>query len=69
MEIFKPTINDFGGAPFAEHNMPCAICRDEKAVLDLSCGIFRPCWTCQKDGFDIGLFDGWRKWLKNLFTN
>lgn len=39
--------------PVATHNMPCAVCRDRKAVLNMNTGIFRPCWECQQDGWSI----------------
>lgn len=42
-------INDFGGSPIAEHNMPCPICLKHKAVYDLSHGFFQPCWVCQNE--------------------
>jgi len=47
MDIFKPTINDFGGSPFCEHNMPC-FCLKNKAVYNLSEGTFGLCWECRK---------------------
>jgi hypothetical protein len=37
--------------PIAVHNMPCPVCREEHAVLDLSCGIMTPCRKCQKEGY------------------
>ncbi len=58
MKIAKVKINDFGGAPVAEHNMPCAVCLTEKAVYNLSAnlpksGTFDPCWGCQARGFHL----------------
>lgn len=35
--------------PAATHNMPCAVCRQRHAVLDLSRGVFQPCWTCEPE--------------------
>lgn len=46
MKTFVPTIDIHG--PAAEHDMPCAVCRQAPAVLDLSIGVFRPCWKCQE---------------------
>jgi hypothetical protein len=48
MELARIEVNDFGGSPVAEHNMPCAVCGRRKAVIVLNTGIFEPCWTCQK---------------------
>lgn len=43
----ETVINDFGGAPVCTHNRGCVVCRQRKAVYNLSSGIFQPCWTCQ----------------------
>lgn len=51
MELAKIEINDFGGAPICEHNMPCATCLKAPAVYQLSEGYFEPCWDCQKVGW------------------
>ena len=53
MEIHRPVVNDFGGAPFAEHDQACAVCGVEKAVLELHTGHFLPCWVCQQDGWKL----------------
>lgn len=50
MNLAKIEVNTFGGSPFAEHNMPCAICREKHAVLNLGGGAMEPCWGCQKEG-------------------
>ena len=39
--------------PIAFHNYLCAVCRDEKAVIDLSEGVLQPCWVCQKSGYRV----------------
>ncbi len=46
-----PIIDDFGGAPFAEHDVICPICIEQSAVYLLNDGIFLPCWKCQHDGW------------------
>jgi hypothetical protein len=56
MEMVKPVVNDFGGAPIAEHNIPCAVCWTRPAVYNLSAqkplgGKFSPCWICQEEGW------------------
>lgn len=51
MELAKIEVVVHG--PIAEHNMPCAVCREEHAVLDLSCGAMRPCWECENEGWRL----------------
>lgn len=46
---WKPTVTFEG--PMAEHDMPCAICRENKAVFRCNDGFFEPCWDCQKLGY------------------
>lgn len=41
-------IDDYGGAPVCTHNLACQTCHKNKAVYDLSRGVFLPCWTCQR---------------------
>jgi len=45
------TIQYYNGGIYAEHNMPCPRCDGGPAVLDLSCGVFDPCWACQSQGW------------------
>lgn len=46
MDLFKPTIVFHG--PVADHNMPCAVCRQGPAVYDFGTDVFEPCWHCQR---------------------
>lgn len=46
-------INDYGGAPFATHNQPCAVCHTLPAVLIMNSGIFQPCHRCRSDGWGL----------------
>ena len=62
--LAKIIVNDFGGAPIAEHNFPCPVCRSAKAVLDLNTGIFHPCWDCRKKGWDLVQ----RSYMRRLLT-
>jgi len=39
--------------PVAIHNMPCAVCRHNKAVLNMNTEIFHPCWRCQELGYKV----------------
>jgi len=41
------------GGPFAVHNMPCAVCRQRHAIIDLSEGAFGPCWECRRLGWRL----------------
>ena len=52
LELAKIIVVTDGG-PWAKHNMPCAVCGKEKAVLDLSGYYFQPCWACQKLGWEL----------------
>lgn len=36
---------------YAEHNMPCAVCGRELAVFQCNHGYYKPCWTCQSEGW------------------
>lgn len=49
-DLHAPVIVTDGG-PWAEHDYACPVCRTRHAVLDLSTGIFQPCWTCQTAGW------------------
>ena len=51
MELAKIVIDDFGGAPAATHNMPCAVCLENHAVYLLTIGAFKPCWPCIRKGW------------------
>lgn len=51
MQLAKIEVNDFGGAPFCEHNMPCPVCGQWPAVLVMDTGVFEPCWECQSYGW------------------
>ena len=51
MELAKIEVECIG--PIATHNMPCAVCREKHAVIDLSCGIMKPCWSCRKEGYRL----------------
>ena len=59
-EILKPTIEFHG--PAATHNMPCAVCRERKAVYRMPEGVFAPCWECQRN-WDLRRLIPWRKRL------
>lgn len=50
-ETHVPIIDDFGGAPVAQHDMACAVCQTRPAVLELATGHFQPCSDCQSKGW------------------
>jgi hypothetical protein len=50
VDLAEITVENLG--PAALHNMPCAVCREKPAVLDLSRGLMEPCWTCQERGWE-----------------
>jgi hypothetical protein len=45
MKIAKIVINDFGGSPVCEHNMPCTVCGIKHAVYDMSNGFALKAFT------------------------
>ena len=64
MKTHKPIIITDGG-PWAMHDMACPIyySRGEKAVLDLTTGIFHPSWHAQRQGYMLVRSPKWLKWL------
>ena len=69
MQVMKIDIVTDGG-PWAEHNYPCPVYTNCKAVLDLDKGIFQPSWIAQKHGYHIIHANTWIKRLiyKWVFT-
>ena len=59
MKLLPIKVDDYGGAPVATHNMPCNVCRDKHAVINLSTGVFEPCWSCQSSGWVCVKFPMW----------
>ena len=39
---------------YASHNMPCAVCLEQKAVFDCQAIEFHPCHECQSAGRYLG---------------
>lgn len=66
MELAKIEINDFGGAPVAEHNMPCPVCSMKPAVLILNTGTFMPCRGCQEKGWRTLKTNWLTRWLLHV---
>lgn len=57
-------IVDFGLG--ASHNVPCTVCGDNGAVLDLNQGIFLPCDKCTANGWSLALVRKrwWQFWRR-----
>lgn len=69
MKLLEVQINDYGGAPVADHNMPCAVCQTEPAMLDLNSGVFHPCWMCQRSDHDLVRWSVFcPRWLRSWLT-
>ena len=49
------------------HNYLCAVCREDKAVIDTSTGILQPCWSCQKHGYKVLKLNKIQSFLLGLF--
>jgi hypothetical protein len=57
-ELWTPTVATDGG-PWAKHNMPCPVCLDNRAVLNIGTGRFDVCWKCQRIGWGIVRLPKW----------
>lgn len=74
MELLKPTIEPFGPG-LVDHNMPCAVCHKEPAVMSCDTGIFKPCWDCQSLGYQLirkkpyKEHSGWQKFMIQLTSD
>lgn len=68
MKPRKPTV--LNGGLYASHDMSCPIhgCA-ESAVLDLSDGIFQPCWKHQGKGFLTVKLGPVMRWLVGWFND
>ena len=63
MKLAKIVVENYG--LYAEHNMPCAVCRELPAVLDLGTGLMQPCWDCQSHGYTLRRLPQWlRRWRR-----
>lgn len=49
--VLKLPIIETDGGPWAMHDMACAVCHVNYAILNLNTGVFGPCWKCQDDGW------------------
>jgi len=59
LTMHSPTVIVEG--PIAFHDYACPVCRERKAILDLSTGIMQPCGGCQKEGYRVR-----RRWISTL---
>ncbi len=46
------------------HDYSCTVCRERKAVLNMSTGIMQPCWECREKGYKV--LKVRRNWLLRL---
>lgn len=53
IKLHKPRVDDFGGAPVAEHDYVCPVCWSKAAVLLLNTGVFHPCDDCREVGWEL----------------
>jgi hypothetical protein len=58
------------GGPWALHNMPCAVCGVNHAVIELWNGHYQPCWKCQNIGYRLLRLPLWLSHgiLKRIFN-
>lgn len=67
MEILKIKIEPLG-AGAVTHNMPCAICLQEKAVYLCNERYFVPCWKCQRRYTTIRTNTRFGRWLASMLN-
>jgi hypothetical protein len=65
LPVHRPIVETDGG-PWAEHDMACAVCWENKAMLNLHNGVFFPCDSCRAKGWGIGRIRG--KWFQRKFS-
>lgn len=51
MDLPEIKTNDYGGAPFGEHNMPCNIHPRKHAMWFMNTGIFYPSFEAHQEGW------------------
>lgn len=54
------------GGPWASHDQACPVCQQRKAVLDLSAGMFQPCWGCQAGRWRVHRRSRFGAWLSRV---
>jgi hypothetical protein len=67
MKPRMPTVKN--GGLYADHDMSCAVhgCSNH-AVLDLSEGIFQPCWDHQGQGYQVVRLGRAVSWIVGWFS-
>jgi hypothetical protein len=65
MPLAEIKINDFGGAPVCQHNMPCTVCGINHAVRNMNTGRFDVCWSCQRRGWAVVHMP---RWMMRIFN-
>ena len=64
-QVRKPKIHNEG--LWATHDMACAVCKKNHAILDCQTEIFFPCWQCQKEGWRLQKAGRFEELVKRIF--
>lgn len=59
MEKFEVEVDD--QVLYATHNMPCAVCWENKAILLMNQYVFEPCGDCQQAGWELRKKKWWNR--------
>ena len=59
MPLVAIKVDDHNGSHIADHNMPCPVCENKKAVLFMNTGRFHPCWDCTREGWVMIRLPSW----------
>jgi hypothetical protein len=70
LPMHTPVVDTDGG-PWAEHDMACPVCWENKAMLNLHNGVFFPCDSCREKGWEIGRIRVKRvqRWFNQRFAH
>ena len=61
MKLLRATVKTDGMG--CSHDMPCAIHKDESAVLQMNHGVFTPSWKAQQEGWMLIKPPRWVRWI------
>jgi len=56
-------VTDWG--PWAQHNVPCPVCKERHAVVNLAGWVFGPCGECRREGWELRP-PGRKRWWERL---
>ena len=63
-DLHTPVVNDFGGAPVAEHDYACPVCWERKAILALIQASSNHVSICREAGWELRR----RRWQPGRFS-